>query len=284
MSVLHEMLSSVEQAEPRSVTTMRPSMDKDGVVFELPDELVKDYYDLKEYLRIATQQEDVRVLSIANSLSGEGSSSIATYLAFLMTGARTRPMGKVTQKKFGDSKNWQKLHANDNPWSNVSGVPSSVLLVDANLHSPSLNRFFGVSAQPGLADILEGKAVLEEAVHSIRGTNFMLLCAGRTAANPAELISNDYFNSLVKEWRQQFQYVIFDSPAVLKSAEAMSLAACVDGVVLVVRAGHTRWDSAQNAKRRLITARSNVLGVTLNRRKMEISDGLFKSFVETSND
>lgn len=282
MSVLHEMLSRVEQVESPPVNAApKPSLDKHGVVFELPTELVKDYYDLKEYLRIATLREDVRVLSIANSLNGEGSSSIATFLAFLMTGARTRPLNSNNETG-GNRKtdDWKTIYNNDNPWADVSGVPSSVLLVDANLHSPTLNRFFGVSEKPGLADILKGRASFEETVHRIKGSNFMLLCAGKTDANPVELISSDYFSSLVKAWRQQFQYVIFDSPCVLKNAEAMSLAACVDGVVLVVRAGHTRWDSAQHAKRRLMTARSNVLGVTLNRRRMEISDGLFKSFVE----
>lgn len=283
MSVLHEMLSQAEQTDSPPSTAPRPSLDQHGVVFELPDELVKDYYDLKEYLRIATLQQDVRVLSIANSLSGEGSSSIATYLAFLMTGARTRSFSESQQKNQTRTQ-WRNLHESDNPWADVSGLPSSVLLVDANLHQPTLNRFFGVSARPGLAEILEGKCKLQDAAYRIKGSNFMLLCAGQTDRNPAELISSDYFNSLVKEWRQQFQYVIFDSPGILKHSEAMSLAACVDGVVLVLRAGHTRWDSAQHAKRRLLTAHANVLGATLNRRKMEISDALFQSFIDRESD
>jgi len=43
-----------------------------------------------------------------------------------------------------------------------------------------------------------------------------------------------------------------------------------------VRAGQTRWEVAQNAKRRLVSAHANLLGVALNRRKMGMNEGMYK--------
>ncbi|OPZ68421.1 MAG: Tyrosine-protein kinase YwqD [bacterium ADurb.Bin478] len=66
--------------------------------------------------------------------------------------------------------------------------------------------------------------------------------------------------------------MLIDTPAVLNYVDSLSVTAVVDGVILVVRAGQTRWEMAQNAKRKLLTAHATLLGVALNRRKPQVWD------------
>ena len=113
----------------------------------------------------------------------------------------------------------------------------------------------------------------------LRQSHLQILKAGQTKTNPVDLLGSDGFRELVQEWKNEYRYVIFDSPAVLNYVDALSLAATVDGVVLVVKAGQTRWDSAQKAKQKLTSVQANLLGVTLNRRKMDIPDGLYKRMI-----
>ncbi len=310
MSVVHEMLKEAEQE--RIIMPRRPKQDeRKGIfVFDLPRELLNDFYDLKEYVRISTLRDDVRVLSIANSLNGEGSSTIATYLSFLMGGGLIKRAEDAIQKPDDDQPNSGKNQPGENLF-NMSAEKSDnyaekqndqqnvfldwqddvesvdeyenaredVLLVDGNMHQPHLHRFFGVQPDNGLAEVIENGLDWREVMLSIRDSNLRFITAGSAQMNPTELIGSDQFQQLVMEWKNYFRYVIFDSPAVLTHADALSMAAIVDGVVLVVRAGHTRWDIAQNAKRKLTTARANLLGVTLNRRKMSIPDGLYRKLV-----
>lgn len=311
MSIVHDMLSEVEKREKVNTPLwMAPKSQKQGLfVFDLPREIVNDFYDLKEYIRIANLREQVRVLSIANSHDGEGSSSIATYLAFLMAGGLLTKVEKSmgsessepeeksptelhnitdSDRVFTDSfcslnnksattqdefKNWED--SIDSRYIKVDNSECN-LLVDGNLHQPSLNRYFGLEVENGLSEIIEENRDWNQYAKPVKDSNLKVITAGQSRINPAELLGSDRFRGLVREWKHEFRYVIFNSPPILTYVDSLSLASVVDGVVLVVRAGQTRWDTAQNAKRKLTAAQANLLGVTLNRRKMDIPDGLYK--------
>lgn len=315
MSLVHDMLTSVEEKEQVILApwSEKPKTGAGLFVLDLPNEILNDFYDLKEHIRIANMRDNIRALSIANSSHGEGSSTIATYLAFLMAGGLVTKLEKKTpnepsksavdkdakslntipdsDKIFTSSfqtlnakpatsrdvfKNWQ--NDVDSRYMNMDNS-ECILLVDANLHNPSIHRFFGIDVERGLGEIIESNADWTEMTKPVRDSNLKLITAGVSDRNPIDLLGSDRFKELVDEWKKQFRYVIFDSPAVLNYVESLSLAAVVDGVVLVVRAGQTRWDIAQNAKQKLTTAHANLLGVTLNRRKMDIPDGLYKRLI-----
>ncbi len=312
MSVVLDMLTNTEEKQRvnPSTWTMPDTEQKisrsASFALDVPMDVMNDFYDLKEYIRIANQYKKVRSLAIANSSTGEGSSTIATYLAFLMGGGLLKRLEKDSIHKDGEQasfktpspgdarfagdtpamQNLKDVSTDDFNWEEsvdsryvTDDNSSNILLVDANLHQPSLHKYFGVDAKNGLAEIIEQNRDWTEAAMSIKDSNLKLITAGETSINPAELLGSDRFLDLVRKWKQQFRYVIFDSPSVLNHTDALSLASTVDGVVLVVRAGQTRWDNAQSAKRKLSTAQANLLGVTLNRQKNDIPDGLYKKLV-----
>ena len=314
MSLVHDMLASVEEKEHviPAPWNVRQKTSAGLFVLDLPNEILNDFYDLKEHIRIANMRDNIRALSIANSSHGEGSSTIATYLAFLMAGGVVTKLEKRNPGDAGpavdeDAKDLHNIPESDkiftSSFRDLNAQPATsqdvfknwqndvdsrfmnmdnsecILLVDGNLHKPSIHRFFGIDVENGLGEIIEGNADWTEMLKPVRDSNLKLITAGVSDRNPIDLLGSDRFKDLVDEWKKQFRYVIFDSPAVLNYVEALSLAAVVDGVVLVVRAGQTRWDVAQNAKQKLTSAHANLLGVTLNRRKMDIPDGLYKRLI-----
>ncbi|MED4099321.1 CpsD/CapB family tyrosine-protein kinase, partial [Priestia megaterium] len=87
--------------------------------------------------------------------------------------------------------------------------------------------------------------------------------------NPAELLASNNMTELLKEMKEEFDMVIFDTPPVLAVADAQILANQVDGSILVVSSGKTDKEAAVKAKELLLKANAKVLGAVLNNRKME---------------
>jgi len=137
-----------------------------------------------------------------------------------------------------------------------------VCLVDANLRAPQLSRLFGLPAQPGLSDVLEGKAGLDAALTRIEGHNLAILPAGSLSARPAELLGSTAMRRALDDLRLQFDVVVVDAPAVLPVADVGSLVPLVDSVVLVVRAGLTTKTAIRDATAAI--GQQAILGMVLN--------------------
>lgn len=82
--------------------------------------------------------------------------------------------------------------------------------------------------------------------------------------------------SAFSDMRGQFDFTLLDSPPINMSPEGLTLAPWVDGVLLVVRAGHTRREVVQHAKEQIQLNGGKILGVVLNRRRYVIPDFLYR--------
>jgi Mrp family chromosome partitioning ATPase len=74
----------------------------------------------------------------------------------------------------------------------------------------------------------------------------------------------------------QFDWVVVDGAPVLESPESVDLAPLVDGVVLVIRSGHTKRPVVIRAVDLLRKSGARVLGSVLNRRRLEIPDFIYR--------
>ncbi len=288
MSALFTALDRLDEKEGLSTPPWHPDIESaraGHLSADLPKEMMNDFYDLREYIRIANQRGTMKVLSITSPVTGEGSSTVSAYLALLLAGAPQKakpepPTGRSVEptaeaapeeKMFADEfRAFIQDMAEEEPIP-VEAEPAAeireprVLLLDANLHKPSLHERIGVTLEGGLADILEGRGEWSSYLKEVQDTNLVVITAGRTHDHPAELLSTEAFRTFVKAVKDEFAYVVIDTPAVMNYVDCLSIASVVDGVVLVVRAGQTRWDVAQNAKRKLLLAHANLIGVALNR-------------------
>ncbi|MBN1487496.1 MAG: CpsD/CapB family tyrosine-protein kinase [Anaerolineae bacterium] len=146
----------------------------------------------------------------------------------------------------------------------VAQSGKQVVLVDADLRRPSLHNFFGVSQEPGLSNALIGQereyatALIETAVEGLR-----ILPSGVLPPNPADILASQKMDHFLEILKGCADLVIFDVPPVTVSVDAAVLAAKTDGLLLVVRSGHTRRDHLEHAKQILERAHIRLLGAIL---------------------
>ncbi len=133
-----------------------------------------------------------------------------------------------------------------------------VALVECDLKRPSLGAMFELAQRPGMAEVVEGKADLPQALTRVNGVT--LLLAGESR-DPAASMRSPRFASTLDSLRSSFPLVILDLPPALAMSDGGRLAAAADGVVLVVRAGVTPRDLVRMTVESLS---GRLLGLVLN--------------------
>lgn len=145
-----------------------------------------------------------------------------------------------------------------------------VLLVEANLRSPSLRTRLQLGNGPGLSDFLAGRASAESVITALADLNLSVVHAGSQAvALDCEVIAAG-----IGRLAPQFDFVIVDGPPVNRYADVSVLAPKLDGVILVVEADQTPVVDAESAKRNLDRVGARIFGVVLNRRRSYIPAAL----------
>jgi capsular exopolysaccharide synthesis family protein len=138
-----------------------------------------------------------------------------------------------------------------------------VLLVDGDLRKGSVGKWLGVGDHPGLNNLIEGSAELEDVVLKCDEIPFCFMVRGSAATPPAELLHSSRLIPQLRKMTEHFSLVLVDSPPVNLVADAQQLAAGCDAVLLVARAFATTRKALQKAVQDLSPFR--VIGTVLNR-------------------
>jgi Mrp family chromosome partitioning ATPase/capsular polysaccharide biosynthesis protein len=163
-----------------------------------------------------------------------------------------------------------------------------VTIVEANFRRPAQARLLGLDAAHGLADALEGRMPLDQAiqrVHPIQPADLrepsaaanpvatlaepataslFVLAGGGPVANPPALLASPAMAELLGSIAADSGYVLIDAPSPLEFSDVMPLLALVDGVVIVARVAHTREGSAERLAQLLGQSGAPVLGTVAN--------------------
>jgi capsular exopolysaccharide synthesis family protein len=144
-------------------------------------------------------------------------------------------------------------------------VSSTVLLVDLDLRSPSVHRYFNHEPEQGLSDYLRTEMPLHQILFS-PGIERLVVLPGREAVvNSAETLRSPRMVALVNELKSRYpdRIVVFDLPPILAADDALSFAPYTDSVLMVAEAGNTRKEDLQKAYDLL--KGTPLLGTVLNR-------------------
>jgi receptor protein-tyrosine kinase len=137
------------------------------------------------------------------------------------------------------------------------------LLVDADMRNPSQHVFFKCKNDVGLSQAITSDD--RPFLHSVRDNpHLTLLTAGSKPANPLELLATKRLEMLINGWRQNYAYVIFDTPPVTNYADALTVSTLAYRVLLVARAHQTMLKEAKEMLRRLSITQSEILGSVIN--------------------
>ena len=145
----------------------------------------------------------------------------------------------------------------------------SVLLIDCDMRNPTVHKNFKLSNKVGLSSCISMGTALEDAVQATGITNLEALTSGVIPPNPSELLGSERMQQILERAREEYDYVLIDTPPVLPVTDALVLSRIVDGVVLVLDSGEVKVEMARDVKNQLVHAGANILGVVLNKVRSE---------------
>jgi capsular exopolysaccharide synthesis family protein len=139
----------------------------------------------------------------------------------------------------------------------------TVLLIDGDLHRPSLSTQLGINPHVGLTECLQSGLDPLSVTQQIEPFAWHFLSAGKRVANdPTALLHTQILAEVIHKVSAYFDWTVIDSPPLLPLTDAISLAHLTDGSLLVARAGRTPGASVEEAISLL--SRKRVIGVILN--------------------
>ncbi|MEM7680381.1 MAG: AAA family ATPase [Planctomycetota bacterium] len=139
-----------------------------------------------------------------------------------------------------------------------------VALVEANFRRPRMAGLIGLPETPGLIDVLEGRASLDDATHVLEGVSVAVIPAGNLEGARAEMLEGAAFRSLLGRLETEYDLVVIDTAPALLTAEARLLVKQVDALAIVVRAGDDKRGMLGRMIGQLDGNRADLLGVILN--------------------
>jgi capsular exopolysaccharide synthesis family protein len=134
--------------------------------------------------------------------------------------------------------------------------------VDCDLRKPRVHQSLGLRVDAGLTELLEGVAVLDDAITDVQGSRLEVLPVRSMPPNPSELLASSRMSELVEELAQRYDRVLLDVPAVLGIPDAKTITDLCDGMVFVVRADSTAAEEVTSALE--VVDRGRMLGLVLN--------------------
>ncbi|HEX4307105.1 MAG TPA: polysaccharide biosynthesis tyrosine autokinase [Solirubrobacterales bacterium] len=160
----------------------------------------------------------------------------------------------------------------------IAAHSSRVVIIETDLRKPTLARQHGLRSGPGLAALLTHQVSLDEAIQSKSlaalidgdgdGSTSMntldVLVAGPPPPNPAELIESKTMRDVHSQLRERYDLIVFDTAPIGVVSDAFPLLREVDGVIVVVRLGHSTRDHAEHLREQLDRLDAPTLGVVAN--------------------
>lgn len=143
-------------------------------------------------------------------------------------------------------------------------VDTKVLIIDCDLRKPKVDRFFNLSAAPGLTNVLGKIHTVDEAVHHTKMENLDILCAGVIPPNPSELLSSESMKQLLASFSDEYDYIILDTPPVNVVVDALPLITESDGVLIVVREGTSTYPELHKTVEAIKRVDAKILGLIIN--------------------
>ncbi|HVE42185.1 MAG TPA: polysaccharide biosynthesis tyrosine autokinase [Planctomycetota bacterium] len=141
------------------------------------------------------------------------------------------------------------------------------LLVDGDMRVPSIHTSLTLPSSPGLSEVLAGSVALnaEGVLQDCEVPNLKVLPCGVQPESPYELLDPSRTGPIAAQMREMFDIVVFDTPPILRTGDALKISTVADQSLFVVEAGRTEQRQASWAKRLLTNVGARVSGVVLNR-------------------
>lgn len=153
------------------------------------------------------------------------------------------------------------------------------ILLDADLRRPVLHDIFVLNNEPGLTDLLHTRETkFDHYLQETKVSGLCLLASGKSLQDPPERFSSGRMNQILRGLEKIADVVIIDSPPALVVADAMVLSSQVDGVILVIQSGRSKWSAIRQTLYDFQKARANYLGSIINKVPKSITYTVYEKY------
>jgi capsular exopolysaccharide synthesis family protein len=175
-----------------------------------------------------------KVILVTSSLPGEGKTSVSAGVATILSQKRDR-----------------------------------VLMIEADMRRPTMHRSLLATNRSehktGLATVLSGSSTFGDSVYRVESLpGLTVLPSGPIPPYPAELLDSDVMANLLDRARQEFDYIVIDTPPLLSVSDALPLTGLVDAILVVVRSRTTRLHALVDTHNVVARTGARISGVVLN--------------------
>jgi polysaccharide biosynthesis transport protein len=146
----------------------------------------------------------------------------------------------------------------------LAQMGEKVILLDCDMRNPRVHRIFNLENAGGMSTFLSGNSDLSSLIQETDVPNLFAVTAGRIPPNPAELLGSSRMKQALLLLSEYFNHIVIDSPPVLSVTDARILGTMADGMILVIRGGHTPKEAVRRTKRLLQEVHAHVIGTLLN--------------------
>ena len=207
----------------------------------LSSNTTEEYHRLKQNVLLADWETDSVSLLFVSPTEGEGTTTVMVQFA-----------------------------------STLASSGERVVLVDANFRHPTLHDVFNVERTSGFSELLTQRSLLKSAIRETEFKNLFVIPNGNPLTNPSSLLASSATEEVLKQLREEGQWILFDCAPITRYSDGAALAPKVDGVVIIIEAERTKREVAKDAKERLLAPNTKILGAVLNRRKTHIPEWLYR--------
>lgn len=193
------------------------------------------------------------------SRMSEAYRAIRTALYFSTRGEQHKVI-QITSPNMGDGKSTMSANLS----VSIAQTGKKVLLMDADFRRPRVHKLFGLDNSVGVNSVISGEVELLDAIQPTDVPDLFILPCGPKPGNPCELLTSRKFEDLLAVLREQFDFVIIDTPPLLAVTDPSAVAARVDGVLLTIRISKRTRNEALRATELLATMGANTIGVIVN--------------------
>lgn len=188
------------------------------------------YRLLRTNLMFALPDEQrCRVIGITSSNAGEGKSTTALNLAYMLAEA-----------------------------------DKAVILIEADMRLPTISKRLGLEPTPGLSNLLAGLSSGKDVVRKTSLEDKLLIIpSGDIPPNPSELLGSEQMKTTLEVFSQTADFIILDLPPINEVSDALVVSRLVDGIVMIVRQNYSSRRALAEAMRQLEQANAKVLGFVM---------------------
>jgi len=174
----------------------------DGIIVEeTPNSTIAESFrNLRTNLQYANVGEDTKTFLVTSFLPGEGKTFTSVNLAAILAKS-----GKRT------------------------------VIIELDLHKPRVYKRFGIPAQTkGITTCITGQHTFEEIVSETHVPNLYCIYSGPVPPNPSDFVLSDKMKEIIAKAKEQFDYVIIDTPPAGLLSDSIYLVQNVDASVFVL--------------------------------------------------